>query len=687
MVWRRKGMTRMNYKLLAIVCLSLAFFIPSACGINIAGSSNGAGFSVSMDLGVNDRLSMSAILGQNSVSSAIEGTGDLKEYHWVANHNGAFASVGVDIDNSTDYSYSYSLVPGSRLRKSETVEASESLDVIGADRISASAQARNGKGYSVSTGVDITQGSLKGYSNHALASNDEVKVSQEFLRAEGDAVRLISTTGTWRSPKGKQPLWIAVRQGSDNPSEGSIDTEVAGIITGYRDNAAKFQDLSEINQNGHVEGAFRSTAIVGIESITRNSNYGTMYDLDMQAKIDGRFPKVSGTLGYYVDNVSPGANRIQGAVDAAESGDAINVLPGTYFENVVVDKSLDVLGAGVGETVVDGNHKGSVFKIGTDNSDIDVTLSGMAITNGSGKAGGIYNEGRTTIKHCLVHRNKAYSSGGGISNSGTITVTGSNISENTGYDGGGIYNEGIAVITCSNILKNKASGFGGGIQNRGSITITGSNISENTVEFTGGGIFNYALANITNSILLGNTALGYGGGLCNGGIAMVKGGNISKNSAAYGGGINSWGTVTVTGNAITGNKASLIGGGIHSEGTTIITDNTISHNSARNGGGVYISVYEVTIAGGNISENQATEDGGGVYNSGRVNILENSTITHNIADSDNDGIGTGGGIYWYDMYSTLNFIDANGDGIVDPNAIVFDNYLGNGDANNIEPPL
>ncbi len=682
-------MTAMSYKLLTIVCMSLAFFIPSACGINIAGSSNGGGFSVSMDLGVDDRVSMSAILGQESVSNTIEGAGDLKEDHWVANRNGAFASVGVDIDNSTDYSYSYTLVPGSRLRKSETVEASESLDVTGADRISASAKARNGIGYSVSTAVDITQGSLKGYSNHALASNDEVKVSQEFPRAEGDAVRLVSTTGTWSSPKGKQPLWIAVRQGSDNPSEGSIDTEVAGTITGYQDDAAKYEDLSEINQNGHVEGAFRSTAMVGIESLTRNSNYGTMYDLDMRAKIEGGLPEVSGKLGYYVDNVSPGANRIQGAVDAAESGDTINVLPGTYFENVVVDKSLDVLGAGVGETVVDGNHKGSVFKIGETNSNIDVNLSGMTITNGSGIGGGIYNEGRTTIKHCLVHRNTAYYEGGGISNIGTITVIGSNISENTAYygDGGGIYNEGIAVIAYSNILKNKASSFGGGIENRGSITITDSNISENTAEYTGGGIFNYAIANITNSILLGNTAYGYGGGLCNGGIAVVKGSTISKNSAGYGGGIGNWGIVSATGNAITGNIASF-GGGVWSEGTTTITDSTISHNSARNGGGIYNSAYTVTTTGSNISENQATESGGGIYSYfGDTTILENSTITLNTADSDNNGSGNGGGIYNYGMYGTLNFIDADGDGIVDPNTIVFDNHLGNESENNIEPPL
>jgi hypothetical protein len=91
-----------------------------------------------------------------------------------------------------------------------------------------------------------------------------------------------------------------------------------------------------------------------------------------------------------------------------------------------------------------------------------------------------------------------------------------------------------------------------------------------------------------------------------------------------------------------------------------------------------------TISGSSITGNSAVENGGGIFNGGIADILENSAITQNIAYSDNDGIGKGGGIFRY--RGILNFIYENGDGVVDPNAIVFDNHLGNGDANNIEPP-
>jgi hypothetical protein len=59
-------------------------------------------------------------------------------------------------------------------------------------------------------------------------------------------------------------------------------------------------------------------------------------------------------------------------------------------------------------------------------------------------------------------------------------------------------------------------------------------------------------------------------------------------------------------------------------------------------------------------------------------MIASSTISRNSAEYDGCGIFRYRGI--------LNFIDENGDGVVDPNAIVFDNHLGNGDANNIEPP-
>ena len=72
-------------------------------------------------------------------------------------------------------------------------------------------------------------------------------------------------------------------------------------------------------------------------------------------------------------------NKIQNAVNASEDGDSIIVFEGTYFESVVVNKSVSLIGNGSEVTTIDGGGIGNVVTISSD----WVNLSGFRVT-GSG---------------------------------------------------------------------------------------------------------------------------------------------------------------------------------------------------------------------------------------------------------------------------------------------------------------
>ena len=145
--------------------------------------------------------------------------------------------------------------------------------------------------------------------------------------------------------------------------------------------------------------------------------------------------------------------------------------------------------------------------------------------------------------------------GGGIDNTGTMTVSDCTLSGNSAGAGGGIDNSGPMTITGSTLSGNSAKVFGGGIDNYAPLTITGSTIEENSVGANGwgGGIHNESTLTVTGSTIEENSVGdgGYGGGLYNSGTAVVTGSTLSANSGANGGGIYvSTGTVTVTDSTI-----------------------------------------------------------------------------------------------------------------------------------------
>lgn len=80
-------------------------------------------------------------------------------------------------------------------------------------------------------------------------------------------------------------------------------------------------------------------------------------------------------------------STIQEAINAASNGDTVFVRNGTYFENVVVNKTLSIIGEDATNTIVDGSGKNqSVIEVISNN----VTLSGFTVQNCSQASGTSY---------------------------------------------------------------------------------------------------------------------------------------------------------------------------------------------------------------------------------------------------------------------------------------------------------
>jgi hypothetical protein len=363
---------------------------------------------------------------------------------------------------------------------------------------------------------------------------------------------------------------------------------------------------------------------------------------------------------------------IQAAVNAATAGATISLLQKTYYENVKVSKSLNIVGAGIDKTIVDGGQKGSVFYIQSPGP--TVTLASMTIKNGKAQDGaGVLNLGTLTINNAYITENKANAWGGGVAN--------------FGIDINGVYKRATLTMTGSTVASNNAGRWGGGIASDGIATISGSTISQNTAGQYAGGVYNDGQIQVTNTIINGNSAM-YGGGLVNDCDASISGGSITNNKATAsdgnGGGIGNWGDgnsqaeLTVSGTTISGNNAIAWGGGVSNDGIATVTSSTISGNNAPNGAGVYndgsmkmtgnsISgntasrlgggVYNdgtATINDGSISGNKANLGGGGIFNANTLSIGGTSQITNNQATA-----GYGGGIYSYSGPVTLSGTNVN----------------------------
>ena len=213
--------------------------------------------------------------------------------------------------------------------------------------------------------------------------------------------------------------------------------------------------------------------------------------------------------------------RLRDAIGAAADGDTINFsVTGTIILNsgeLGISKSLTIQGPGAGQLTVSGNQASRVFNIG---SGVTVALSNLTITKGfdGGSYGGnIFNAGTLTITGSTISDGFAQLHGGGCWNQSSLTITNSTISGNSSSEGGGIFNQGTTLTLANTTITGNqtvVANSGGGIRSvSGATSLINCTITGNYAN-AGGGISNIGPSSptyIRNTIIAGNTDSGFFG--------------------------------------------------------------------------------------------------------------------------------------------------------------------------------
>jgi len=348
---------------------------------------------------------------------------------------------------------------------------------------------------------------------------------------------------------------------------------------------------------------------------------------------------------------------IPAALGAASNGDTVSVHAGTYSGGFAITKSIRLVGAGASTTLIRGGSP--VVTVGTSpfvgpppTSQPTVLISGVTIRDGTADpttpffaAGGVQNFGRLTLSGSVVAGNSGFDTGGILNQGGLLELNGSAVRENHidgDFGSAGILSFGIAKINNSTINRNS----------------TTSQSTSACAAIQADEIFNYDVVGLTlnNSSVVGND----GHGICLvAGKFLLQNSTVSDNhgigiqslfvdATVYnrlvvsnngGGGILNdvldlvFSNVSVESSQIVGNKGvGVASTGLGNIATTTISNSTVARNTAQRCAG---TDQVVSITGSTITENKAVTDGGGVCGGTTVS---NSTVSRNRAG------GNGGGL-------------------------------------------
>lgn len=258
------------------------------------------------------------------------------------------------------------------------------------------------------------------------------------------------------------------------------------------------------NYNGHV--TIRNSQIVANEAQIVNG--GGIYQAFITATLF-----ISNSL--IAENISPNDG---GGIYS--SGGAVTVLETLIRDNEALRYGGGIANATGQVTITEtqifsntaANRGGAVDNTGTFTATGSSLSYNRVITTPTGRGGGLGNIGTAVLRYTTLAYNSSFISGGGVWNGNIVRLHHSTITDNQASNGsssgGGILNSigAVAEVEASTISRNTASTAGGGIANSGIISLTNSTVSGNHAD-GGGGLYNWQTAVIRFSTFSENGAL------------------------------------------------------------------------------------------------------------------------------------------------------------------------------------
>ncbi|MEM9643699.1 MAG: DUF4347 domain-containing protein, partial [Planctomycetota bacterium] len=321
-------------------------------------------------------------------------------------------------------------------------------------------------------------------------------------------------------------------------------------------------------------------------AIETNLSIGDQFAEQWQHKLNTFVVDITG------DVVGGAGMSLREAIDAANSAsghDRIELSAGTHLieltgtgEDSNASGDFDILddvtivGAGVGETIIDGQGLDRVFDVQLG----DATFQDLTITGGELPS----------------------ASGGGIQASAALTLDRVRVTSNSAISGGGIFSDGAITLTDVTIDSNDSTSGGAGLFSQDAATLTNVTISGNTTTGSAGGgvLHSGGLLSLTNVTVSGNTSSNVGGGVHTSANTTINSSTITDNHSNMGAGIynNSVSSITIANSIVAGNTTDAnIFGGFASSSTNLFGDTNGATETSGFSGDLIIADARLTALG------------------------------------------------------------------------------------------